>query len=455
MSERSLTEIVREIQNKVKGAIRLGKSHAEITRALVPGYAEHLEVDEVKRIINEQVYNFPNYAFIQQLMRSKIVQEINGKSNYILDPLTRRAEMVAKERIQDAISPKLDITDKYVVARFTYDPFKLKQLFQDDHGNWFYNLYQPPFWQADYFFSNGDIDIEPVHTLPDIYKKFLNHLVDNDPLSFEYVLDWMANAIQRRNFCILTTIGVPGAGKGTLGEIMKNVVGDTNFIETGNRILAERFNSQIKNRRIVSCDEFSVRDNKEEERLKVLVNNFLEVEAKGKDAEVIHNYASFYFSSNNIDSLRLPDDDRRFSIVSLTDKKLTTILNSSDIKFLTAKENIDQLARYLYYRPVDEDRMLKVFKSKRTEEVRSASLAGWHDWFLDEYAVENAGKCIKIEEVSNVVEDRYGSKYKPSRSAFQRLEKIYPARFNVCRKTLENRQIWCIVFPETVVGSDQ
>jgi hypothetical protein len=52
-----------------------------------------------------------------------------------------------------------------------------------------------------------------------------------------------------------------------------------------------------------------------------------------------------------MDAVKLSADDRRFSIVCLTEKKLIEVMRSDEIKALTMPENIDKLARYLYYRP--------------------------------------------------------------------------------------------------------
>jgi hypothetical protein len=448
MSTKAISAIVSELQQKVRLKIRFGESRERILYDSVRLYGEELGPDEVKSAVEEIIDTFGDYHLIQMIMRSKIVREIDGKDSLILDPVSKTATKITSERLREVLHKKLDISNKIYTCIFKYDPYSLKQLYQTPDGLWIYNQYRPPFWQEEAFFS-GNIDlIEDIAVIPDMYKKFLMHLVNNDSLSYEYILDWLANSIQRRNFCILTTIGSQGIGKGTLGEIMRSLVGDDNYTETGNRILAERFNAQIKNKRIVYCDEASVKSQKEEERLKALVNNALEVEAKGKDAERITNFASFYFSSNSIDAIKLTADDRRFSIVNLTDKKLLEEFSVEEIKNLTKKENIDKLARYLYFREVDENSMLRVFNSAKTEEIRAATLASWHDWFLDEYAIDNAGKTIKLDTVSNAVEDKYGTKFKPGKKAFMELEKIYPKKFHVFKPRIDDKQVWAIRFPD-------
>lgn len=442
----SVLAISEQMKRRVKEAIRFGQPKDLIVQTMRRTFGPELGSEEVESEVSEIIENFPDYPLIQMIFRSKIVREIDGRDSLILDPVSKVAIRITTERLKEILHKKVDISDRIVTCDFRYDPYKMKQLYKDASGMWVYNQYRPPFWQENVFYAEGSLEIEREESVPKLYKTFFKHLVNNDDLSYNYVLDWLANALQRRNFCILTTIGNQGVGKGTLGEIMRTLVGEENYTETGNRILAERFNAQIKNKRIVYCDEASVKSQKEEERLKSLVNNALEIEAKGKDAERITNFASFYFSSNSLDAVKLHADDRRFSIVSLTDKKLTEILSSNEIQALTKKENIDKLARYLFFRPVDENKMLKVFISDRTEEIRSAGLAAWHDWFLDEYCIDNASKTIKVDEVSLAVEDKFGSKFKPSKKAFMELAKIYPKKFKVYKPIVSGKQVWAIEF---------
>lgn len=440
----SIAAVADQLKRRVKEAIKFGQPKDAIIQAMRRTFGPDLGPDEVQREVEQIVESFADYELIQRIFRSKIVREIDGRDSLILDPVTRSVVKITSERLRELLHKKVDISERIVTCEFKYDPYSMKQLYKDSSGIWTYNQYRPPFWQADTFYDSSPLDPEP--KLPKMYHKFLMHLVDNDELSYEYTLDWLANAIQARNFCILTTIGNQGVGKGTLGEIMKALVGEDNYSETGNRIFAERFNGQIKNKRIVYCDEASVKSQKEEERLKSLVNGALEVEAKGKDAESVINYASIYFSSNSMDAVKLSADDRRFSIVCLTEKKLIEVMRSDEIKALTLPENIDKLARYLYYRPVDANKMLNVFISPRTEEIRSAGLAVWHDWFLDEYCVDNASKVIKVEDASAAIEDRFGSKTRPGKKAFMELSKMYPQKFKVFKPMLAGKQVWALKF---------
>jgi hypothetical protein len=438
-------DIMKLVKDQTKKLVRFGKTESEIVSAISSKYDE-MSDSTIKSAVKAVLNTIENYRYIQKIIRSDLVLDSSGIKTYVLDPVTRTRSETTLSNLTMLFDPKFDIRSRVKQCTFVYDPFKLEQIYEPTYGSVYYNTYQPPNWQSDAFYNKVKIPI--TEKLPEIYSKFLDHLLDNDSESKGYVLDWLANAIQDRNYCILTTIGSQGIGKGVLGDVMRMLVGDNNYSKTGNRLLEGKFNSQIKNKRIVYCDEVSIKTHREEEKLKDLINSIVEVELKGKDAELTTNFASFYFSSNSIDAIKLYADDRRFSIVNLTSKKLSEIMSKDEIGRLLDPESIAELGRYLFCRPIDSSKMLTVFKSARTEEVRSASLAMWHDWFLDEYAMDHKGKVVKLQDAGDAVEDKFGSKIRPGRPAFMDLQSRFPNKYKVAKKTLEGKQVWCILFAE-------
>ncbi|MBV6514179.1 MAG: hypothetical protein FMNOHCHN_03769 [Ignavibacteriaceae bacterium] len=432
---------------QIKTSIRLGLSKQEILRRQVASGTDN--PDLVRAIVEDTVEKYANYSLIQKIMRSKLVADkSDNKVFLIVDPLKQDIEVITKERLKEILHKKLDISDKIYTSKIVYDPFLLKQFEPNDGGIWTFNKYNPPAWLSEHFYSGGQIPVPRVYEIPKVYDKFLNHLVNGDERSYNYILNWIANGIRGRNYCILTTIGKQGIGKGTLAEIMKKIFGESNCTTTGNRILKDKFNAQIKDKRLVYCDEASVRSEEHEERIKALVNDYVEVEGKNVNAEVIKNHANFYFSSNSLDAIKLYADDRRFSIVNLTDKKLLESFKTDEIRGMLGEESISEFARYLYYREVNKDEMMKVFISEQTEKIRAASLNNWHDWFLDEYAIENQDKAVKVTDFGDHYEQKYGPRGKPGRAALQDLESRYPDRFKIAKRRVDGKQVWCIIFNE-------
>lgn len=442
-----------KFQQEIIQKIRQGISIEQIRSSLRYKYGDDLGFNEVELNINTTVSEYADYKLIQLIVNSKIIQEINGKENIILNTKKRISQKISKDRLREMFIPGFDLSKLSVTCKFDYNPHRMEQLYQAEDGMWTYNRYIPPFWQENEFYSKGTVKVIKNTETPKVYKDFLMHLVNNDIKSFNYILDWLANAIQFRNYCILATIGTQGVGKGRLGDIMRQLVG-SNYSETGNRLVTGTFNSQLKNKRIIYMNEVSIKTDAEYEKLKLLIDNVLEIEAKGKDVEEIDNYASIYFSSNSLDAIKLEARDRRFSIVDLTNIPLKDIWSTDQIDSLTKKENIEAFAQYLYYRPVNRQEMLTTFTSLRAEEVRSASLSEWEIYFLDTLLPTYAGKTIEIEKVSDAIESKYNTrKMRPGKPGLSRLQSRFPKYFEVYRPEIDGKRVWAIKVPDILPAS--
>ncbi len=102
----------------------------------------------------------------------------------------------------------------------------------------------------------------------------------------------------------------------------------------------------------------------------------IHIESKGKDSKPMPFPTSVYISSNRDNAIDIPGDDRRFSIIELTDKKFNEVNHSNKIDELISEENIRSLGYFLVNRKISRD-MSKPFKSKYFQEIRSSSLNDW------------------------------------------------------------------------------
>ena len=439
-----------QIEKDIQNMIRFGMDKDSILKSLSAreDIKDPVMLEEAVERVCEA---YPDYDFIQFFMKSKIAIDKDGEDDslYLYNTRSKTVRTIDKSRLASMISGKLDWNSRRYTCNFTYDPitpFKISKI----EGEWKYNTYEPPFWQKEYTFSSGSVKIPKVVEIPKLYDKFLNHLVDNDVLSYNYVLDWLANSIQARNYCILTTIGKQGIGKGKLGDIMQALVGDFNFTKTDKRVITKDFNGQIKDKRIIYLDEIKITSTDQENKLKDLVNNFREVEQKGKDPFLSKNYSSIYYSSNNLDSIRLTDDDRRFSIVQLTEKKLIKSMTGKEIDSLTDEKNIEQLAQFLWHRKVDNDSMKNIFISEHTELIRSSSLTAWEDWLINEFAPKNVGRKIPVTEMSEIIEKECNLHNGPGRPKLISLSEIYAKILEVKNLRVDDTRKWHVVFKKDV-----
>ena len=410
-----------------------------------------LTPQDIKEIIHVATVAVPTYFLKQKLKKCKIVQDISGDDMcYLLDPDSKDVVRVKESKLTRMCPDKYEkkiLLESIYPAQFIYNPFEATRLYRENL-DWYYNTYVPPTWYEGVFYSKGSKDISKREALPSLYKEFFLHLVSNHEGSFLYVLNWLSNAIKHRNYCVLTAIGNQGIGKGVLGEIMRLLVGEKNFHTSDTRLITKDFNKQFKNKRIVFCDEIQILKIEHVNKFKALINDMIEIEGKGENAVEAKNYASIYIASNNFDSIRLTDDDRRFSIIELTDQKLINKMSTDQISNLIEPENIKALAEHLWHLPINQDAMKKPFRSSRTEEVRLAGLKDWEEWLFDDFAIDNAGETVKLTDVSEAVETEFGSKFKPSRRALKKLQEVYPKKFTLIYKVLDNsKRAWYVKFP--------
>lgn len=445
---------IEEVKKYVKKMIRLGFEERQITRA-VDNQFKSLSESIIDEIVSDVIHGYPNYGFIQKIVRSKIVCDAQGDNQKIilLDEVNRSIDEYDRSRVKEVLDAKFDLQEKMHSTKYEYRPLEPGMLLVNKDHTYTYNTYVPPKWQEDWFYTKGLECPEKIIEIPAIYNKFLTHLVGNSEeseASREYIIKWLANGLKRKNYCILTTIGKQGIGKGVLGNIMKGIYGDPNYYEGGDRMFKGTFNSQIENKRLVYCDEITIKEREDEDRLKLVVNDYIEIEKKGIDAKTVRNYASFYISSNHMDSIVLTADDRRFSIVELTDEKLLNAMTPDEIRELLNEENIRKFASYLWHYEVDEKEMAKVFVTARTAEVRAMGLKEWEEWFVFNFCVDNKGKIYTLDQAKTEIKEKFGYSKAAGRGKFMELQSKYPDVFKVVYRKLGNneKQVWCVEVSE-------
>lgn len=324
------------------------------------------------------------------------------------------------------------------IVSFIYAPFRREFLFTDDIGVSYFNTYRPPQWEHDVFFFGRTIP--KVVELPKVYDTFFKHLTDGNVESYEYLLDWLGTALKGRNYTILTAIGEEGIGKGIFGAILEKLFGTENFVKVRDDVFKSKFNGPLLNKRLVYIDEVSISDDQAHNRLKDVVNEKLEIERKGRDAEYVDNYANFYLSSNIMNAIKPGPGDRRFSILELTEKKLTATDLVSTISEMYKQDNINQLAFYLMGREVKRD-MLVPFRSQRFDEIIEAGLTDWESWLVFTWTALNIDKEVEISEVQNAIVDKFGRYHSPpGRRKIEALAKKYPQYFKVKKRNGGNTQ---------------
>ena len=449
---------IQSIEEQVNGLVLQNRNQDSIYRFLKwkldkdnkPALNDE-ELEMLESVVNDVITEHPNYELRQKIVNCELLMDGKGKgAEFILfSPATNAQWIQSKESLKCILS-KPEIDGKVRHCNMIWNPYGNIKLQAGKNGWWVCNTYEPPTWIGNDFFMS-DFKF-PKSELPEIYDKFLNHLVDNDKESYEYILDWLATAMQpdKRNFCILTTIGQQGIGKGILGQIMEKLVGTNNFSLTTQKAISGTFNKQLRNKIIVYINEVEVKTVQDENRLKGYIDETIEIEAKHVDAETVVNHGNLYLSTNNEDALRLTADDRRFSIVSLTKTKINDTyfekLSGHTITELLDKKHVKQFGNYLMNRRVDDRKMTSPLKTKLTEEIREASLKRWEFDLIENLYPKYCGRTVKLDKISKELEEKFGQRHEVGPNAIKKLIKLYPEKLKLTRPRDGESRYFAIVF---------
>jgi len=415
-----------------------------------PGTLDSKDIDTINSAFKSEARHEPRYsdkAGTQTIIeRCHLIVDLNDIDHtHLVDLETgERFNNISRRGIKEVLGPSSFakfMEAKSIHANFLYDPFAKSLIANQLNGLPGYNTYTPPPWFRPYFYNTKH---PPTQSTPSpVLERFLKHLVDNDEASLNYLYDWLATALLSRNYTMLTAIGEQGIGKGVLGSLMSKFIGSSNYVQTRDEIFKKSFNKQLEGKRLVYVDELALNKKEAHDRMKHMVNETLEIEAKGKDTKYIENHASFYLSSNHFDAIQLQPGDRRFSIIQLTDKRLLDTFTNQQIQHgILGPSAVKSLGLFLLNREVKRDMRIP-FKSERFNEVLDASLKSWQRFILETLASELKGKDKRLEltELKIRLRNEFPTLTPPGRGKLTALTKSYPDKLRILCGTDNKRYL--------------
>lgn len=314
--------------------------------------------NEIEKIFNE--YNelyfkvilstnlYYRYDFIS---KSYIIDERRNLTDYIRNiPITINVIKDNKEIFKIKIKPydsfKNYITDNgWELVHDTSKPQLYKKIFNVDgykiERKYINDCPRIPIYLIQ--------DQKPFNDYGDKYKKFIYDylemikycLCSNNETDYEYIKNWLINkALLIRNAtAIILQSPAQGIGKSTFANFLKSYFGDnSDLIEISSHYtwLTERFNSNLKNKILMSVEELPRSTTSSWitsfDKLKdFITNRTLKIECKGKDCIDCPNDIDFIITTNNYNSVPLETDNRRYfipNVISLKDKKTEDLCRS-------------------------------------------------------------------------------------------------------------------------------
>jgi len=161
----------------------------------------------------------------------------------------------------------------------------------------------------------------------DKHLRFLEHvrvdLCNGDETSYQYLLSWMARAVQVPNApgeVAVVLRGRKGTGKGTFAKTFGALFGRHYWQVSDARHIVGNFNAHLRDCVVLFGDEaFWAGDKKHEGVLKALITeDTFVVERKGFDAEAAPNYVHLIMASNAQWVVPASYDERRFLVLDVS-----------------------------------------------------------------------------------------------------------------------------------------
>jgi hypothetical protein len=426
-----------EFRREVERSIGDAEDAATIARRLInPPYlvAKHVAADEVAttELVQKFCDEYAPYKRIQEVLSSILIRPVRGERWVLYDPDTHRMTPCNENILKADFNRKEDYLRNSRNVLLTYNPKNPNRLYKTE-GMDLFNIYQPPFWKKENFYKGTAIPF--IAEVPDLYKRFLNHLCNENQESVDFILDWLAISLQSRNKTYLCTIGDMGIGKGILAKIMFAIHGKPNCTNIAFKSISKQFNSTFYGKTLIYLDEVNKVSSEQNDMLKKQNDDEIEIEKKNVDSEVVENYSNIYISSNHLDSLRIEPGDRRYSIVSLTDKRLEHVFNETEINALTEdKTLVENFAYYLYHRPYNRKNITFAFKSSRALEIMNATALDWEKWFIDEFCKDNEGSTIKAKDIVEFARGEF-TKSNITISALESLASRFSGIFKITKRS--------------------
>ena len=170
-------------------------------------------------------------------------------------------------------------------------------------------------------------------------KMILDHikvLSGNDEKVYDYLVDWIGTMLKYPHIKLkcITLISKQGAGKGTLMDLFKLLLGASRVLVTStpSRECWGMFNGLMERAFLVNLDELSKKETADAEgQIKNLVTDpTLTINNKGRSQYVIDSYHHFIITTNNEDPIKTSADDRRNLIIRASDEKCPSVMGAEE-----------------------------------------------------------------------------------------------------------------------------
>ena len=345
-------------------------------------YQSHDEIDEdlINNLKSEKdKLNYVNkyWCYISDLDRYGVIAYNKAGCVTNIDLKEKKAFINNYEGLHKVIitDGKKTLSSPFYKTYFESSKVKYKNALIGEEKPGYLTIY--PEFDFNYNLSSPDeLRVEKAQPLIDHIK---NILCDNDMISFNYVIHWMAHVIQHPTKKIKTALVVisktEGTGKGIIFEqLMKKIIGRNYFSYIDNLQSIINFNEPLLNKSYIVFDEVEKTNIgfKLADRLKSLITEeSILANKKYLSANTQASFCNCVFLSNNYNIVKISETDRRFHVLDVNDQKANNaeyfnILGNA----IKDNEAVQQFVNYLYSLDADHFNFRVIPESKLKEEMR-------------------------------------------------------------------------------------
>jgi hypothetical protein len=153
----------------------------------------------------------------------------------------------------------------------------------------------------------------------------LNIICAGDAKKYDYVIGWLANAVQhpdRAGMVALVLQGGQGTGKGYFARYCGRLFGQHYLAIANAEHITGKFNGHLRDAVLVFADEaFFAGDKKAKNEMKSLITEkTFTLEDKYMKAQQVQNHMHFIFASNERHVVNVEYDDRRHCVLQINEK---------------------------------------------------------------------------------------------------------------------------------------
>ena len=159
---------------------------------------------------------------------------------------------------------------------------------------------------------------------------FIKCVINDDPV-VEYLLNWFAHLVQfpnKKTEVCLIFFGKQGCGKSSIAEhLLELIIGSDKQLITSkvDKAFGRFVNTQGKLLSVLNETSGKETFNLAEILKDAITCQQTEQEKKGVDAISVRDYTNYIFTTNNINSVKIPKDDRRYMPISFNNSYLNNI----------------------------------------------------------------------------------------------------------------------------------